>query len=255
MDIKRELNHKLYAPHEDRIRHIKYEQESAFYKAIASGNLKRVEEGLKNWENTNGFTTSENKCGILSKDPLQNRKYHFVILTALITRFCIDSGLNQEIAYNMSDIYILQTDSCTSIRQIEKLTRSMVMGFAEKMREDKKKHIYSKQIIKCIDYIYDNLNQSLHVDEIAAVLNVTPSYLSRLFSKEVGVSLSSYIKNLRLETAAQMLIYSNYEISEISAYLLFSSQSHFTTAFQKKYGQTPKRYRNENASSKMPTGN
>lgn len=253
MSFQRQLNHKLYVSRENNIRHLNYAQEFQFYEAVASGNIKRVEEGLDRWEKTNGFQDSEEKSGKLSKDPLQNRKFHFVILTALITRFCVDAGMNQEVAYNMSDIFILQADSCTSIQQINTLTRTAVMEFTNAMRDEKKKNVYSKQITKCIDYIFDNLNQNLQVETLANHLNMTPSYLSRLFSNEVGVPLSSYIKNLRLETAAQMLIYSDFEISEIAAYFLFSSQSHFTTAFQKKYGTTPKKYRNENLISPMNT--
>ena len=45
--------------------------------------------------------------------------------------------------------------------------------------------------------------------------------------------------------------FSDYEISEIATYLLFSSQSHFTTAFLKKYGTTPKKYRDENQTTAM----
>lgn len=251
MSFNQQLNHKLYASREDTFKHLNHAQEFEFYKAVASGNIKRVEQGLDRWEATNGFENSEEQSGKLSKDPLQNRKFHFVILTALITRFCVDAGLNQELAYNMSDIFILQCDSCTSIRQINKLMRSSVLEFTERMRDEKKKDIYSRQITKCMDYIFDNLNQNLQVETIAKYLDITPSYLSRLFSDEVGISLSAYIKNLRLETAAQMLIYSENEISEIAAYFLFSSQSHFTTAFQKKYGTTPKKYRNENKQSSM----
>lgn len=251
MSFKQQLNHKLYVSREDNIRHLNYAQEFQFYKAVASGNIKNVEEGLTRWEETNGFQDTEEQSGKLSKDPLQNRKFHFVVLTALITRFCVDAGMNQEVAYNMSDIFILQADSCTTIKQIDELTRSSVMEFTLAMRDEKKKNVYSKQITRCMDYIFDNLNQNLQVETIANFLGMTPSYLSRLFSNEVGISLSAYIKNLRLETAAQMLIYSDNEISEIANYFLFSSQSHFTTAFQKKYGTTPKKYRDENQTTSM----
>lgn len=246
MDFKHQLNHKLYMSRQDNIHHMNFAQEIRFYKAVASGNIKQVEKSLKRWEDTNAFEDTDKKNGKLSNDPLQNRKYHFVILTAIITRLCVDAGLNQEIAYNMSDILILQADSCTSIHQIKELTKKTVIEFTNVMRDEKKRNVYSKQIAKCLDYIFDNLNQNLHVKTIADYLNMTPSYLSRLFSHEVGVSISVYIKNLRLETAAQMLLYSDNEIAEIADYFLFSSQSHFTTAFQNKYGVTPKKYRDQN---------
>lgn len=55
-------------------------------------------------------------AGILSQNPLTNIKYHFVVTTAMITRYCIDGGLEAEQAYRLSDFYILKMDSCNTIR-------------------------------------------------------------------------------------------------------------------------------------------
>ena len=87
---------------------------------------------------------------------------------------------------------------------------------------------------------------------IAEYLNMNPTYLSRLFKKEMDVSISAYIKTERLKTAAHLLQYSNYSISEISEYLNFSSQSHFTSSFQELYGLTPKKYRDLHTSCESP---
>ena len=111
------------------------------------------------------------------------------------------------------------------------------------MKDNKKKGVYSRQVSKCIDYIYDNLYKNISLEEIADNLKVNPNYLSKLFSKEVGISISAYIKKQRLQTAANMLRGSDYTISEIAGYLCFSSQSHFTNSFKHEFGMTPKKYR------------
>ncbi|MEH7313803.1 helix-turn-helix domain-containing protein, partial [Priestia megaterium] len=71
-----------------------------------------------------------------------------------------------------------------------------------------------------------------------------PNYLSKIFKKEVGKSVSQYIQEQRIEEAKKLLQLSNYTISEISTLLNFHDQSYFTTTFKKILGVTPKQYRN-----------
>ena len=126
------------------------------------------------------------------------------------------------------------------LEEIDALQTEMIMSYTKAMQENRSKGIYSKQIVKCVDYIHANLQQELRLETIAEYLNMNPTYLSRLFKKEMNISISAYIKHERLKSAAYLLEYSNYSISEISEYLNFSSQSHFTSSFQELYGLTPK---------------
>ena len=243
MNIKRELNYKLFLQREENTRHLDFDKEFGFYTAIANGDIEDVKRRHRNYIESNRYTTSQEKNGVLSKNPVQNSKFHFVILAAMITRFCVEAGLDREEAYNMSDIYIQKADECTTLSQIDELQAEMIFFYTNRMKTAKNKSSYSKHVSKCIDYIYDNLNKKISVEGIADYLKISPSYLSKLFAKEVGDSLSNYIRLRKLEAAANMLQYTDYEISEISEYFNFSSQSHFTTLFQNKYKMTPKKFR------------
>ena len=70
-------------------------------------------------------------------------------------------------------------------------------------------------------------------------------YLSALFKKENGITLSDYIASEKVKEACHMLEYTDKSILEISTALGFSSQSHFTKVFKKIKGVTPKSIRNE----------
>lgn len=61
----------------------------------------------------------------------------------------------------------------------------------------------------------------------------------------MGFDLSTFIMRCKLEEAKSLLTYTNKSLSEISSYLCFSSQSYFQNVFKKKYGLTPKQYRNQ----------
>ena len=167
-------------------------------------------------------------------------------------QLCAQYGLPREIAYSMSDIFIQRMDVCKKKEEVDKIQTEMIMSYTKAMQDNRSKGIYSKQIVKCVDYIQANLQQELRLESIAEYLNMNPTYLSRLFKKEMDVSISAYIKTERLKTAAHLLQYSNYSISEISEYLNFSSQSHFTSSFQELYGLTPKKYRDLHTSCESP---
>ena len=87
--------------------------EYSFYNAVRAGDMEAVN---KNCEEDSFLHLKG--TGILSKNPLTNLKYHFVVTTAMLTRYCIDGGLESEQAYRLSDFYILKMDSCTTVRQI-----------------------------------------------------------------------------------------------------------------------------------------
>lgn len=238
MDITREWYKSEFLQHELLEPHRQIEHELTFYDAIATGNVDFVKENC----NSNAFTNPEG-MGKLSENALQNIRYHFVITTAMITRYCVHNGMEQEKAYGLSDFYILKMDKCRTIPEISALHDTMCIDFCSKMQIVMKQQIISKPIVLCIDYIYSHLHYRITLKELAEHLNLSESYLSKLFQKEMGIPLSTYILNLKIEKAKNFLQYSEYSIADISNYLAFSSQSHFIQTFQKKVGLTPHKYR------------
>lgn len=213
-------------------------EEHTFYQAVKDGNLSYVQANC----NADTFIRPEG-VGILSKTPLTNLKYHFVVTAAMITRFCIEGGLEEEQAYRLSDFYILKMDACTTVRQVSAIHHSMVLDYAGKMRMLHKNNAMSKPITECIDYIYANINQRITIDTLAENTRLSPSYLSRLFKKDMGVSISDYIREKKIEKAQHLLRFSDIDYIDISNYLAFSSQSHFIQVFSNYTGMTPKQYR------------
>ena len=74
-------------------------------------------------------------------------------------------------------------------------------------------------------------------------LGLSRGRFSHLFKEETGMSPMAYLQKERLETACSMLLYTDYPLSEISAALCFSSESHFIKIFREYTGRTPGRYR------------
>ncbi len=123
----------------------------------------------------------------------------------------------------------------------------MCLDFAERMQEIRKEPVISLHIRKCIDYIYENLGADLSVKSLAQVSGLNSTYLSRLFRQEVGMSIKRFVKEARVDTAQNLLRYSDLSCSVISASLGFSTQSMFIAVFKEITGMTPKVYREKSS--------
>jgi len=238
MDFTKEWYRSEFLHHEEGPSHRTLENELSFYDAIALGNEELVRTNCKE----NAFTNPEG-MGKLSDNPLQNMRYHFVVTTAMIIRYCMSHGLEQELAFGLSDFYIQKMDKCISIEEISSLHDSMCLEICERMKKVQKSQILSKPIVQCLDYIYSHIHYRITIQELSEHLKLSESYLSKLFHKEMGVPLSTYIMDVKIDKAKNLLRYSDYSITDIANYLSFSSQSHFIQVFQKKVGKTPHKYR------------
>ncbi|MBP7177111.1 MAG: AraC family transcriptional regulator [Thermoclostridium sp.] len=236
MNTNRELSYREFIMRENDAFHAPYDSEFAFYIAVKNGEVNKVLQMCGNeFSDKGGF-------GKLSDNPLQNMKYHFVVTAALIARHCIEGRMEHETAYSLSDVYIQKADRCTSIAQVSQLHKVMSLDYTQRMKQIQKKQIFSRQIVKCVDYIYNNLHKRILITELAQYTGLNPSYLSRLFKKQTGVTITEYIQNKKIETARNMLQFSSYLPSQIASILAFPSQSYFIEVFRKKIGMTPKKY-------------
>lgn len=232
---EKELTYKAFLNREYEFRHSPFEKEFEFYYCVKCGDTDSVERLMT--------PLGSSGAGVLSQDPLRNLKYHFIVTIALITRFCVEGGMEMETAYTLSDLYILKADKCTCEKDIHALHREAVLEFTRQMNKLAHGNVYSKPVIMTMDYIYDNLHSKISEADIAEYISLSPSYISRLFKKEVGVTICTYIAVKRVETAQNMLKYSDYSPVDIGNYLAFTSHSHFISVFRKYTGMTPNEFR------------
>ena len=183
--------------------------EYSFYNAVKTGDMEYVIKNCKE----DAFIHLDG-TGVLSRNTLQNIKYHFVVTTAMITRY-----------------------------QVADLHHEMAKDFTGKMVLQKKSSILSKPVTQCVDYIYSNIKERITIADLAAYTGLSESYLSRVFKQNLGVSISDYIREKKIEKATHLLKYSDKPIIDIANYLSFSSQSHFIQIFESFTGLTPKKYR------------
>ena len=238
MNTNKDLNYRLYVQKNDGFTRTPFHSEFEKYMTICSGDVEQVRKNFDRIKKN--FLAGKGK---LSDDPVRNVMYHFVVSAALTSRVCVEGGLGHDTAYTLSDIYIQRADKCKSADEIIDLLEEMQVDFAERMHALKKENVVSLHIRKCIDYIYEHLNEELSVKALADVTGLNSTYLSKLFQKEKGMTIKEFVTRAKITTAENLLKFSDFSYLDISLALGFSSQSAFISVFRKINGITPKQYR------------
>nr|WP_216671493.1 AraC family transcriptional regulator [Saccharibacillus qingshengii] len=102
---------------------------------------------------------------------------------------------------------------------------------------------YHPAVQHTIDYIERNLEQELTGEDIAAQAGFSFYHFHRIFLKEIGMTMSEYIRARRLAGAASALLHTDERVLELAFRFGFESQEAFGRAFKKIYGLPPARYR------------
>ena len=101
----------------------------------------------------------------------------------------------------------------------------------------------SRRVQKVKQYINDHYRDSLHLEELARLVGMTPTSFSRFFKLRTGKSLSDYVLDIRLGFAARLLVDSTRNVSEICYECGFNNLSNFNRIFKGRRGVTPKEFR------------
>ncbi len=90
-----------------------------------------------------------------------------------------------------------------------------------------------------IEYIYEHKDENVKLENMAKICHISPSYFSRLFTKETGEKFSTYVSKLKIEWAKNLLEETELQVNEISDRLGFSEVGYFIKIFKKHEGVTP----------------
>lgn len=101
----------------------------------------------------------------------------------------------------------------------------------------------SRRIAKVCNYIENNIEGSIKLGEVAALVNMSESAFSHFFRKKTNCTFIDYVNNLRIARACQMLTETSHTVAEICYTCGFNNLSNFIRIFKKKKGNTPSEYR------------
>lgn len=98
---------------------------------------------------------------------------------------------------------------------------------------------------KVAEILRTNLEDPPTLETIGRQVGCSPFHLSRIFSKEMGMTIPQYLRHLRMEKAAELLRHGSYNVTEAAVSVGYSSMSHFSRAFHRAMGCCPAAYINQ----------
>lgn len=215
-------------------KHPPYSLETKLLSEISLGLLS---EALTTLAQINGLDRAA-----LSSNSLRSMKNSMIASCTIFTRAIIRAGVTPEDAFDLSDHFIKKIELFEDIEQLEAFEYSMVKDFIGLVNVTKTHH-YSQAISKVIRYISENATSKLTVKELADMTHLSADYLSNLFHKEVGVSITTYIQERKIAIAKNFLEFSTLKITEIAYVLEYCNSAYFSNVFKKQTGMSPAQYR------------
>ena len=102
-----------------------------------------------------------------------------------------------------------------------------------------------KRTLPAIEYIKENYNREITLEEMADLMNFCPNHFIRIFKEENNKTPFEYITDYRIEKSLELLSENKYSVSEIAGMTGFSDSAHFIKVFRKKLGITPGKYKSK----------
>ena len=173
---------------------------------------------------------------------LEKIKPRITELIVVLSRAAVDAGADINEIFLINENFTENINEFSNLEDLSIWVTNMLQRFISFTFEfDKVKH--ADAVYKVIEYIKANFQRRMSLEEIAASTYLSKTYLSSLFKKETGYSISEYINIVRIERSKSLLLEENISIIDIANLCGFEDQSYFTKVFKHIVGITPKKYR------------
>lgn len=176
------------------------------------------------------------------------RKFLPNAIITILSAYSDFSYAQKAISYRVFE-YLLKPVKPTTFKEVFckmlKYTPSDTVSSKESLEEISTETKEEKPyfIVEAVKYIKEHYKEKLTLEMVASKVFVNPKYFSHVFKKEMGISFSEYIVNLKVQYACKLLETTNYQAYRISMECGFSDPSYFNRVFFTQMNMTPQIYR------------
>lgn len=175
-------------------------------------------------------------------DPIRNMQNYCIIMNTLLRKAVENGSVHPFYIDKLSSDFARKIEQVTTMDAVRKLQKEMVHKYCLLVKNHSMKG-YSLLVQKVITTIDTDLTADLTLNVLAGKMNVNASYLSTLFKKETGSTLTDYVNEKRIQHGILLLHSTGLQIQTIASYCGIPDVNYFTKLFKKKVGKTPKEYR------------
>lgn len=212
----------------------RYFYENELMDAVSKGQLHKADMLLAN------FSTFSFEQRVA--DPVRNAKNYCIIMNTLLRKAAERGGVHPMYLDSTSSVYATKIEQLSSLETVPQLMAEMFRTYCRLVRKHSMKD-YSPPVQKALIFIDANLAGNLSLCILAETLNVSNSYLSSLFRKETGQTLTEYINQRRIHHAMHLLETTRLQIQTIAQHCGIVDVQYFSKVFKRVAGKTPKAYR------------
>ena len=173
---------------------------------------------------------------------VRNLKNQCFMLNTLLRKSAEQSTVHPYHIDSLSNSFIIKIETLNSIGSLRQLGKELVHKYCLLVKNHSMKG-YSLLIQKVLMRIDSDLTADLSLRTQAELLKINSSYLSTLFKKEVGSTLTDYVNKKRIEHAIFLLNTNTMQIQTIAQHCGIPDVNYFTKTFKRHMGITPKGYR------------
>lgn len=213
----------------------RYAAENRMMQAVSQGNVHAVEQ-LFGSVSSLVFEQRAN-------DPVRNMKNYLIIGNTLMRKAVEQGSVHPFYIDGVSAGFAKKIEQIKSVADAGELMQAMVKKYCGLVKTHSMKN-YSPFVQKIITIIDSDLTADLSLSNFARNLNVNSSYLSVLFKKETGKTLTEYVAQKRIERAAYLLRTTKLQVQTVAQNCGIYDVNYFAKMFKKITGKTPKEYRN-----------
>ena len=177
-----------------------------------------------------------------STDPIRNVKNYCVICNTLLRKAAEKGGVHPLQLDLYSTTLAKKAELINNVDEGIELMREMVRTYCRLVRKHAIGH-YPPLVQRTLTYIDSNLAGDLSLTTLSAIHNVSSNYLSALFRREYGKTLTDCILEKRMDAAASLLLTTHLQIQTIAQHCGLSDVNYFSKVFKKTFGVTPRQFR------------
>jgi len=175
-------------------------------------------------------------------DPVRNIKNYGIIANTLLRKAAERGGVHPVHLDAVSAKFSSRLENVMKVTEGHELLGEMVRSYCRLVRKHATQQ-YSPLIQKTIAYMEADLSADLSLSHLAQVQNINASYLSGLFRRETGKTITEHVNEKRMELAAHLLRSTHLQIQTIAQHCGISDANYFSKVFKRIYLVTPKEFR------------
>ncbi len=214
----------------------RYDFENEFMKAVSLGQIHKEEQVLSFF--------NENLLEKRTSDSIRNAKNYCIIMNTLLRKSAEHGGVHPVYLDRVSGDFAVKIELTSSLGEIPMLMRDMFRSYCRLVRRHSLKS-FSLVVQKTILLIDSDLSADLTLSSLANIQNISSGYLSTIFRKETGQTVSGYIREKRMKHACHLLSTTRLQVQTVAVRCGIMDMQYFSKIFKRYTGKTPKEYRNQ----------